>query len=89
MEVLQQNMEGWSENWKEGIIVPLGKKGKGNKVEDYREITLMSTLYEVYVGVLMERLKEELEEKEIIPQSQTGFRKRMGVMDVYVLMYTY
>lgn len=30
------------EAWKEGEIVPIVKKGGGDKVEDYREITLMS-----------------------------------------------
>lgn len=48
----------------------------------------MSTLYKIYTSVLMERVKEELEGKEIIPDNQTRFRKRMGVMDnIYVLNY--
>lgn len=42
--------ERWPEQWKDGIIVPLVKKGTGVKVEDYRGITLMPTLYKVYVG---------------------------------------
>lgn len=80
--------EGWPEQWKEGIIVPLVKKGNGRKVEDYRGVTLMPTLYKVYVGVLTERLKEEIEEKGMMSPCQTGFRKGMGVIDsVYVLNY--
>lgn len=36
----------------------------------------------------MGRVKEELEEKEIIPDNQTGFRKGIRVMDnIYVLNY--
>jgi len=73
--------EGWPEQWKDGIIVPLVKKGAGEKVEDYRGVTLMPTLYKVYVRVLTERLKEEMEEKSMVPQNQTGFRKGMGVID--------
>jgi len=30
--------EGWPEQWKNGIIVPLVKKGVGDKVEDYRGV---------------------------------------------------
>src|SRR5580765_7698176 len=79
--------EGWPEQWRHGIS-PSGKKGGGERVEEYRGVTLMPTLYKVYVGVLTERLKEEMEEKEMIPSGQTGFRKGMGVMDnIYVLNF--
>lgn len=45
----------------------------------------MPTLYKVYVGMLIERLKEE---KNMVPQNQTDFRKRMGVIDnIYVLNF--
>jgi len=30
------NGEGWPENWKEGIVVPILKRGEGRKVEDHR-----------------------------------------------------
>jgi len=33
--------EGWPEKWKAGIIIPIVKKGEGEKVEDYRGVTLM------------------------------------------------
>lgn len=48
----------------------------------------MPTLYKIYATVLAGRLKRELEEKEIMPHNQTGFRKGMGVIDsIYVLNY--
>ncbi|KMQ82370.1 endonuclease-reverse transcriptase, partial [Lasius niger] len=59
--------EGWPEQWKDGVIVPLVKKGGGERVEEYRGVTLMPTLYKVYVGVLTGRLKEEMEEKAMLP----------------------
>lgn len=49
---------------KEGVIVPILKKGGGEKVEEYRGVTLMSTLYKVYAAVLAERLREELKVRE-------------------------
>jgi len=80
--------EGWPEGWKEGIIAPIVKKGEGDKVTDYRRVTLMPTLYKIYTSILTERLWEEVEGKGIIPENQTGFRKGKGVMDnAYVLNY--
>lgn len=80
--------EGWLESWKEGIIIPIAKKGEGKGVEDYRGITLMPTLYKVYAMIMAGRLEEEVERKGIIPQNQTGFRRGMGAMDnIYVINY--
>ncbi|RLU21743.1 hypothetical protein DMN91_006119 [Ooceraea biroi] len=79
--------EGWPEKWKEGIVVPIVKKGDGRRISEYR-VMLMATLYKIYVSVLAERLMEEVEEKGMIPQNQTGFRKGLGAMDnVYALNY--
>lgn len=48
----------------------------------------MPSLYKVYMSVLGERLKEEMEEKKIISPNQTGFRKGMVTMDnIYMLKY--
>lgn len=41
---------GWPEGWKEGVLVPILKKGEKAKIEDYRDVTLMSTLYKMYMG---------------------------------------
>lgn len=62
------------------------EKGRRKKVDEYR-VTLMPTLYKVYV-VLMKKLREGTEDKGIIPQNQTGFRKGMGTMDnIYTLNF--
>jgi len=37
--------EGWPERWKEGA--PVVKKKEGERVEDYKGVTLMPTLYKV------------------------------------------
>jgi len=64
------------------------KKGEGRKVEEYRGVTIMTTLYKIYAGILEEKLREETESKRMIPQNQVGFRKDMGVMDnIYVVNY--
>jgi len=80
--------EGWPEEWKEGVVVPILKKGKGDKGKDYRGVTIMPTIYKIYTAVLAERLREEMEGKGMIPPNQTGFRRGMGTMDsIYVLNY--
>lgn len=50
------------------------------KVEEYRGVTLMP-IYNVYVSVLAERLRSEMEEKRVLFENQMGFRKGMGTMD--------
>ncbi|XP_018360405.1 PREDICTED: uncharacterized protein LOC108759461 [Trachymyrmex cornetzi] len=54
-------MGGWSKEWKEGVVVPVRKKEQGEEVRDYREISIMPTLYKVYTAVLSERLRDEVE----------------------------
>lgn len=73
--------EGWPKQWIEGEIIPIVKKGEGEKVQNYRGVTVMPTLYKVYASTLAERLTEEVEEKGIIPGNQAGFRRGMGKMD--------
>lgn len=60
------------------MIIPIIKKGEGEGVGDYRGETLMPTLYKVYVAIITERLREEVEKKKIVPHDQTGFRKKNG-----------
>jgi len=66
--------EGWSEEWKKGIIVPIVKKGEEGKVEEYRGIMMLPTLYKLYVMILAEQLIEEIEGKGIVQQNQTQER---------------
>jgi len=80
--------EGWPRDWKEGVLIPIVKKGQGTRVEEYRGVTVMPTLYKVYATALAERLREEVEEGGMLPPSQTGFRKGMGTIDnIFTLNY--
>lgn len=45
------------------------KKGEGREGRDYREVVLLPTVYKMYVAVLAERLKEEMERKKMIPHN--------------------
>lgn len=41
----------------------------------------MATLYKIYALALVERLREEDEQKAVIPHNQMGFSKRIGTID--------
>lgn len=48
----------------------------------------MPTLYKIYVAILTEKLRAEVEGKGILQRNQTGFRMGMGTIDnIYVLNY--
>lgn len=69
-------------------MVPKRKKGQGQEVRDYRGASIMPTLYKVYTAVLAERLREEVEEKGLIPPNQTRFSKGLGTMDnIHILNF--
>jgi hypothetical protein len=51
--------------WREAVIPPIYKKGEKNKTENYRGITVLNTGYKFYLSIL----KEEIEEKEVVPES--------------------
>lgn len=80
--------ERWLEQWKEGEIIPILKKWYGERVENYRGVTLMSSLHKVYATTLADRLREDVEKKGILPGNQAGFRIEMETMDqMYYLNY--
>ena len=43
-------------------------------MENYRGITLMDIEYKIYTKILRQRLVKELEEKECLADTQTGYR---------------
>jgi hypothetical protein len=61
--------------WTRSIIVPLHKKGDKSLPDNYRGISLLSTVSKVYTSVLNNRLKQWSEENNIITDAQEGFRK--------------
>lgn len=61
-------------------MVPVLKKEDGNRVKDYRGVTLAGMLYKVYAEILAGR--EEVERKRIVSANQSGFTKRRRTMDI-------
>lgn len=67
--------------WKKGIIILLYKREDQEEVGNYRRILLLCIAYKVYAEILRTRLEKAVEEKNLIPESQTGFRKGKSAID--------
>ena len=80
------DMSYFPEEWAEGYIIPLHKKGSANDVENYRGITLLSILGKLFTRVLNNRLSEWAENYYVLIEAQAGFRPGMGTTDnIFVL----
>lgn len=78
--------KGFPEEWRKGTIMPLFKKGDSEELKNYRGITLLNTSYKIYAMALDEMLKDEMEEKALLPETQAGFRKNRSTIDnIYIL----
>ena len=69
------------QEWTEGHIVPIFKKGDVNEVSNYRVITLHSTIGKLFTRVLNDRLNSWAENYSIYIEAQAGFRKHMTTVD--------
>ena len=69
------------EKWSEGFIVPMFKKADINEVSNYRGITLLSTLGQLFTRILNTRLNEWAEEHNVLQRTQAGLRKHTSTVD--------
>ena len=67
--------------WSFGLIVPVHKKDDPSKVENYRGITLLSSLSKLFTTILNNRLYDYATKKGILKDEQGGFRKMHGTVD--------
>ena len=71
-----------SESWVLGYILSIYKnKGSIKLSDNYRSITLLSSLGKLFTSILNNRLNKFVEHYEIISQSQAGFRKGLSTTD--------
>jgi len=68
------------EDWRQSIIVSLYKRGDTESVRNYRGISLLCTAYKWCAEILRIKLEEEVGKKNIIPETQTEFRKGRSTM---------
>ncbi|CAH8530029.1 unnamed protein product [Schistosoma rodhaini] len=66
-------------NWKEGYLIKIPKKGDLSKCENYRGISLLSVLGNVFNRVLLNRMKDAIDNQ--LQDQQAGFRKDRSCTD--------
>ena len=77
----------YPQNWTESIILPLFKKGSVNDPNNYRGISLVDISSKIYSSIINDRLREWVEENNIIGEFQAGFRRNYSTIDhMYTLM---
>lgn len=70
------------ESWKIQTVVPILKPNKDpNCIQSYRPISLTSCFSKVFESMLKNRLEWFIENNNIIPENQFGFRKGKSTMD--------
>ena len=73
--------------WKEGIIIPILKKGKNRHSKtSYHPISLLSCLGKTMERMVNRRLQHHLEKNGLLSPSQSGFRKNRSTEDQVTLL---
>lgn len=67
------------EEWKEAVTVPFQKKGDKQICSNYRETSLLNTVYKIFSKILLGRLNDYT--KSIIGEQLTGFMKGRSTKD--------
>ena len=73
--------------WSEGLLVPLHKKGSYTMPENFRGITLLSTLGKLFTRVLNNRYNTWAEDYRIYVEAQYGFRSGRGTVDCIFILH--
>ena len=76
------------DDWKKAILSPIYKGGNKQKSDplSYRPVALISNPCKIFSAIMNERLITYLEERPVITEEQSGFRKKRSCYDhVFVL----
>ena len=65
--------------WKDGIVIPIHKKGEKSDCSNYRGITLLSVAGKILTTIIQWRILQNLE--ETTDEQQAGFRPGRGCAD--------
>ena len=81
--VIMWRKEAIPQEFKDSTIIHLFKrKGNPQVCDIYRGISLLSVAGQILARVLLNRLNEHLEQSGLLPESQCGYRKDRGTIDM-------
>lgn len=76
----------YPEEWKNGISIPIHKKGDPFNPSNYRGITLTNNLGKLFCKIINSRISSFLEKNDILLREQAGFRKNYRTTDqIFIL----
>lgn len=64
--------------WKTSIVTPLPKIAQPTEFKDLRPISILPTLSKILEKIVFVQLKSHLDKHDILPETQSGFRKNYG-----------
>lgn len=73
------NNEEFNDEWKEGFIVKIPKKGDLKKCENWRGITVLNTINKILALIILQRISDHIESQ--LRDEQAGFRPNRGCID--------
>ena len=76
----------YPKEWNQGVITPIHKKGPKHDPNNYRGITINSTMAKIYSMILCSRLKDFLEVISLINDTQIGFKGKSQTVDHILLL---
>ncbi|GFT71777.1 probable RNA-directed DNA polymerase from transposon X-element [Trichonephila clavipes] len=81
LNYLSIRVEGYDDNWKEAIIFPINKLGKDpHLASSYRPISLLSTIGKLTESIILHRLKNFINENNILNPNQYGFTNKLSTL---------
>ena len=86
VEMSETHPDRWQECLKEGIVIPLHKKGPRNILGNYRGVCLLAMGSRILASVWASRLREWCEELNLLSDTQHGFRPGRSTGDAAQVM---
>ena len=72
--------------WKASKVVPVLKRGEPTEVSNYRPVSCLPAASKVLESVVEKQLRKYIEEKNILPYEQHGFRRGRSTVTTLALM---
>ena len=67
--------------WKRSRLIPIRKNRAADTPAQYRPISLLDNMGKILEAVILDRLRDDIEELQIIPEHQFGFRTGHSTVD--------